>query len=173
MVKKILLSLMVGFLTFCLIQFVSTSHAVSYESLESVLTDDSEPPPLPDGSYGPMPDIKANGKSGPLTVSHGTPVSITVSLDPGNRPLKKADWWVVAHTPFVPPNNWYSYVYPKGWQPGIHVCVQRPPFQLARPFEVLNMVLPAGDYTFYFALDENADGIVDQTWLDSVVMHVE
>ena len=153
---------------------VSTSHTVSYESLGSVrLPDDSEPPPLPDGSYGPMPDIKANGKSGPLTVSHGTPVSITVSLDPGNRPVKKADWWVVARTPFKPPFDWYSYVYPTGWQPGIHVCVQTPPFQVPPSFEVLNMALPKGNYTLYFALDENADGIVDETWVDSVEVRVE
>ena len=153
---------------------VSTLHTVSSESLESVrLPDDSEPPPLPSGSYGPMPDIRANGKSGPLTVSRGTSVSVKVSLDPGNRPLKKADWWVVAHTPFLPPNNWYSYVYPKGWQPGIHVCVQTLPFLLPPSFEVLNMALPAGDYTFYFAVDENADGIVDETWKDSVEVRVE
>jgi len=120
-----------------------------------------------------MPDIKANGKSGPVTVSNGTPVSITVSLDPGNRPVKKADWWVVAHTPFDPPLDWYSYVYPDGWRPGIHVCIQIPPFQLPPSFEVLNMALPAGDYTIYFALDENADGIVDETWMDSVDVRVE
>ena len=152
----------------------SSSSAMLYESLESIgLPDDSEPPPLPTGSYGPMPDIKANGESGPLTVSQGTPVSITVSLDPGNRPLKKADWWVVAHTPFAPPDNWYSYIYPDGWQSGIHTCVQMPPFQIPPPFEVLNMALPAGEYTFYFALDENADGIVDETWKDSVEVRVE
>ena len=153
---------------------VSTSPAMNYESPESVrLLDDPEPPPLPDGSYGPMPDIKANGKSGPLTVSNGTPVSITVSLDPGNRPVKKADWWVTAHTPFAPPFDWYSYVSPNGWQPGIHACVQIPPFQLPPSFEVLNMALPAGDYTFYFAVDENADGIPDATWRDSVEVKVE
>ena len=113
------------------------------------------------------------GKRGPLTVSKGTPVSIRVSLDPGNRPIEKADWWVTAHTPFLPPNNWYSYVYPDGWKPGIHVCVQTLPFQVPPSFEVLNMALPVGNYTFYFALDENADGIVDETWKDSVDVRVE
>jgi parallel beta-helix repeat protein len=153
---------------------VSTSHSVSIESLESVrLPDDSELPPLPTGSYGPMPNIKANGESGPLTVSRGTPVSVEVSLDPGNRPIEKADWWVTAHTPFLPPNNWYSYVYPDGWKPGIHVCVQTLPFQVPPSFEVLNMILPTGDYKFYFAVDENADGIVDETWVDSVDVRVE
>ena len=63
--------------------------------------------------------------------------------------------------------------YPKGWQPGIHVCVQIPLFQLPPSFEVLNMNLPAGAYTFHFAVDENADGIVDETWKDSVEVRVE
>jgi len=35
------------------------------------------------------------------------------------------------------------------------------------------MNLPAGAYTFYFAVDENADEIVDETWVDSVDVRVE
>jgi parallel beta-helix repeat protein len=152
----------------------STSHAVSYESLESVrLADDSEPPPLPGGPYGPVPDIRANGKSGTVTVSRETPVSITVSLDPGDQVDKDADWWVAAHTPFDAPLNWYSYVYPEGWRPGIYPCAQIPLFQVTPSFEVLNTTLPPGHYTFHFAVDENADGIVDETWKDSVDVRVE
>ena len=152
----------------------SSSLALNYGSQESVrLSDDSEPPPLPGGSYGPMPDIRANGKSGPLIVSKETPVSITVSLDPGDQAGENADWWVVAHTPFDAPLNWYSYVYPEGWRPGIYPCVQTPLFQVAPFFEVLNTTLPPGHYTFHFAVDENADGIVDETWVDSVEVRVE
>ena len=151
-----------------------TPHAMSYESLESVgLTDDPEPPPLPTGSYGPVPDIRANELGDNMTVSNGTPVSITVSLDPGNEAGENADWWVVAHTPFAAPLDWYTYVYPEGWRYGIHVCAQTPLFQVPPSFEVLNMALPPGDYTFYFAVDENADGIVDETWVDSVDVRVE
>ena len=153
---------------------VSTSHDVSYESLKPLsLPNDLEPPPLPDGSYGPVPDIRANGKSGLVTISKGTPVSITVSLDPGNEEVKKGDWWVAAHTPFAPPLDWYSYVYPDGWRPGVHVCVQMAPFLIPPSFEVLNMALPVGDYTIYFAVDDNVDGKVDETWVDSVNVKVE
>jgi hypothetical protein len=152
----------------------SSSLATNYGSPQSVrLSDDSEPPPLPGGSYGPMPDIRANGKSGPLTVSKETPVSITVSLDPGDQIDKDADWWIVVHTPFDTPLNWYSYVYPEGWRYGIFPCVQTPLYQVPPSFEVLNMTLSPGDYTFYFAVDENADGIVDETWVDSVEVRVE
>jgi len=64
-------------------------------------------------------------------------------------------------------------VYPTGWQCGIHVCAQTPLFNLSPPFEMLNMVLPAGDYTFYFAVDGNADGAPDVSWVDSVEVKVE
>ena len=152
----------------------SSSLATNYGSPQSVrLLDDSEPPPLPGGSYGPMPDIRANEKSGPLTVSNGTPVSVKVSLDPGDQAGENADWWIVAHTPFAWPLDWYSYVYPEGWRHGIYPCVQTPLFQVPPSFEVLNTALPPGDYTFYFAVDENADGIVDETWVDSVEVRVE
>jgi parallel beta-helix repeat protein len=152
----------------------STSHAVSYESPESVhLTDDPEPPPLPGGPYGPVPNIKANKEGGRLDASGGTPVSITVSLDPGDQAGENADWWVVAHTPFAAPLNWYSYVYPEGWRPGIYPCVQTPLFQVAPFFEVLNMALPSGDYTFYFAVDGNMDGEPDSTWQNTVEVKVE
>lgn len=69
--------------------------------------------------------------------------------------------------------DWYSYVYPEGWRPGIYPCVQTPLFQVPPSFEVLDMVLPRGGYKFYFAVDENADGIVDETWVDSVEVRVE
>jgi parallel beta-helix repeat protein len=151
-----------------------TTLAMVYGFPEAVsLTDDPEPPPFPGGPYGPVPNIKANKEGGSLDVSGGTPVSITVSLDPGDQVAKDADWWIVAHTPFAAPLNWYSYVYPEGWRPGIYPCVQTPLFQVPPSCEVLNTILPTGDYKFYFAVDENADGIVDETWVDSVEVRVE
>jgi len=74
-----------------------------------------------------------------------------------------------------PPLNWYTYVYPEGWRYGIHVCVQTPLFELmsASPYNVLNTVLPAGNYIFYFAVDGNMDGEPDATWLDFVEVLVE
>ena len=141
------------------------------KALKSAGTDEEEPPPPPGGE--PSPDIRTNGQDGPVRISSGTPVSVTVSLDPGSWAGRNADWWVAAYTPLTPPYDWYSYVYPLGWQLGIHVCAQTPLFDLSPPFEVLNMALPAGDYTFYFAVDGNADGAPDVPWLDSVEVTVE
>ena len=114
-------------------------------------------------------DVKANGQDGPLTIDPNTPVSITVSLNPGSYASQNADWWVAADTPF----GWYSYVYPTGWMSGINLCIQTPLFDLSPSFEALNTTLPIGQYLFYFAVDDNADGLPDATWLDSVEVNVQ
>jgi len=121
----------------------------------------------------PRPDIKANGQEGNLVVTPEEPISITIGLDAGNKAGSNADWWIVVRTPFASPGDWYSYVYPSGWQPGIHACVQMPLFNLS-PVQVLYMSFPAGSYTFYFALDE-PDGSPSGPWLgmDSVNIHVQ
>ena len=41
------------------------------------------------------------------------------------------------------------------------------------PFEVLSMTLPIRGYSFYFAVDNNADGAPDATWPDLVEVHVQ
>jgi len=120
----------------------------------------------------PRPTITANGSGIPTTVSPATTVSIDIALDPGDETGHMADWWVAVNTPFAPPNNWYTYVYPTGWHPGVHLCAQTPLFGLSTPVNVLNSTLPVGDYTFYFAVDNNADGIPDATWMDSVPVSV-
>jgi parallel beta-helix repeat protein len=139
---------------------------------ETDTNDDDELPPPPPGAE-PVPDIKANGQDGPITVNAGDSVSISVSLGPGVWNGRNADWWVAAYTPFDSPLNWYTYVYPEGWRTGIQVGVQMPLLELLDPLNVLNMVLPVGDYTFYFAVDGNMDGKPDATWLDSVEVYVE
>lgn len=118
-------------------------------------------------------DIQANGSDGPVSVSSGTPISIRISLNPCSREGELADWWVATNTPFVPPGDWYTYVYPAGWRSGVNLCVQTELFEL-NSFEVLNMLLPAGDYTFYFALDD-PDGEATGPWwaIDSVKVSVK
>ena len=133
--------------------------------------EDDEAPPPPPGAE-PIPDIKANGQDGPVTVSAGDSVSVSVSLAPGAWSGRNADWWVAAHTPFDWPLDWYTYVYPEGWRYGIHVCAQTPLYELTPSFTVLDTTLPPGDYIFYFAVDGNMDGEPDVTWLDFVEVNV-
>jgi parallel beta-helix repeat protein len=119
----------------------------------------------------PVIDIKANGSDGPVTVSQGATVSITIALDPREYAGFNADWWIAVHTPFAPPGDWYTYVHPTGWMPGVNLCAQTPLFDMTS-FEVLDMALPVGNYTFYFAVDP-PDGIPTAELLDSVEVKVQ
>ncbi len=151
--------------------FSAQSHGSSGDTMLHQSQDEELPPPPPGAQ--PAPDIKANGQDGPVVVSHGDSVSVSVSLDPGTWSGRNADWWVAAYTPFDSPLNWFTYGYPEGWRAGLQVGVQMPLFEFSGPLNVLNMVLPMGDYTFYFAVDGNMDGKPDVTWMDSVEVLVE
>ena len=47
-----------------------------------------------------VPDIKANGSDGPVTVQSGDPVSLEITLNAGSSAGTNADWWAVCDTPF-------------------------------------------------------------------------
>jgi hypothetical protein len=121
---------------------------------------------VPDG--GVSIDIKANGQDGPLIISRDTPVSITVSLNPGSYDGPEVDWWIIAYVE----SSWYSFIFPTGWSCGINLCGQAPLFDLS-PFEILNAPLPRGDYALFFAVDDNMDAIPDGTWLDALEIQVQ
>ncbi len=119
----------------------------------------------------PVPDIKANGSDGPVSIASGDILLVTVSLDSGSHGGENADWWLVADTPF----GWYYYhLNSNSWRAGFVVTYQGPLFDLS-PFEVLNMSgLPVGDYTFHFGVDMIMNGSLDigQIYSDSVDLTV-
>ena len=121
----------------------------------------------------PIIDIKANGSDGPIVVSPNIPVSIAISLEPGDKQGQNADWWVAAYTSFDSPLNWYTYVYQIGWFLGISQFLQTSLFSLPS-LEVLNIALPVGTYTFYFGIDD-PDAMPSGPWwcLDSVEVTVQ
>ncbi len=80
---------------------------------------------------------------------------------------QNADWWIAADTPF----GWYSHSDNKGWQAGIYPFKQGP-LSTFSSIVLKDVVLPVGDYNFYFAIDDNMDGTVDATWYDSVSVKV-
>lgn len=83
-----------------------------------------------------------------------------------------ADWWVAYNTSMDMSGDWYSYVYPTGWKQGIIPCLQSGLFQVPS-IEVLNMAIPAGDYTFYFGIDGSPDGsLSNPLWFDCVNVSV-
>jgi formylglycine-generating enzyme required for sulfatase activity len=117
----------------------------------------------------PVPDIKANGLDGPVTVSSGDPFSLSVQLNTGSMSGQNADWWGGVNT-----GGWYHYDLASGWMPGIATTHQGPLFDL-NPYTVSGMSgLPVGTYTFYFAVDLIMNGSLDmdQIYYDSVKVTV-
>ena len=103
-----------------------------------------------------VPDIKANGLDGSVTVTPGDPLSLTLNLNAAGS-TDNADWWVLGNTPM----GWYRLAVPGGWGPGISVTHQGPLFNLPS-FTALNATgLPLGDYTFYFGVDTVMNGTID------------
>ena len=120
-----------------------------------------------------LPNIKANGSNAPITVSAGTPVSIDISLDPGDELGLNAEWWIVVQWQ-VAGTLWnsYSYVHPDGWFPGITPCIVTPLMNLGST-NLLTTTLPPNDYEFFFVLDDKVDGVPEIKWMDSVKVQVQ
>ena len=126
------------------------------------------------GAATPIPDIKANGSDDPVTISQSDILSVTVQINAGSMIELDADWWVVAHTPFSPPNDWYYFNLDSGWMPGRSVTYQGPLFNLS-PYEVSNISgLPLGTYRLYFGVDMDMNGSLDldQAFYDSVKVNI-
>ena len=119
----------------------------------------------------PVPDIEANGSDGPVTINQGDLLAVTVSLDPDGYDGQDADWWVAATSPF----GLYWFTLDSGWiRSDTPIRVYGGPLFDLSPFTILEMsTLPVGNYTFYFAVDDNMDGVLDATCLDSVPVTVQ
>ncbi|MHA2220098.1 MAG: hypothetical protein ACXACY_29790, partial [Candidatus Hodarchaeales archaeon] len=86
----------------------------------------------------PVPDIKANGSDGPVTVLFSDPFTLTVQLDTGSMLGQNADWWGGVNIASTPPADWYHYDLASGWVPGIATTHQGPLFDL-NPYTVSGM----------------------------------
>lgn len=132
---------------------------------------------VPNISANPVPDIKANGSDGPITIEKSNTLSVNVSLIAGSGMGIDCDWWVVVATPF----GWYyfdvgtmNWIYAGSSYTDLSYTHQGPLFNLS-PFEVLNISgLPEGTYTFYFAIDTNMNGSLDsdQLYYDAVSVNI-
>ncbi len=108
------------------------------------------------------PAVKANGSAGPLVVSPGEEIRISVSLDPSDGTGKLASWWLVADSPY----GWYSYVPPGIWQPGITPYVGTAPLLSLNSFDLFQMPFPAGKTILHFAIKGYRE------WVDSLEVNV-
>ncbi len=115
----------------------------------------------------PVLNIRANGSASHLVVPAGTPVTISVNLDQVGGDHEIPDVWIVADTPF----GFYSYPGYEGWVAGINRYEGMFSGSTAT-FEIPNLYLPIGTYTFYLAVDDNADHRPDGTWWEAVSVEV-
>jgi hypothetical protein len=118
------------------------------------------------GSYvDPVPDIKIDGQDGPLNVPQTQAVRITVSLDPGDGVGVAHDWWVFGEY------NWSTQYW---WQPGAGWTQSAVPLRAydgtlfsASNYTVANGRLPAGQWTFTFAIDD-LNNNYEGTYIDTI-----
>ncbi len=148
-----------------LVGYVETDDSETVIPIAPPFTYDTITFPL--ASKSPITTILANNSSQSLDITDNTPVSVTAALDPGGLSGQNADWWIVAST------SWGLYsLTPSGWVPGISVLAQYPLVSVS-PVEIFNGLLPDGDYVFYFGVDTNPDGIIDEPlYYDGVQVHV-
>ena len=119
----------------------------------------------------PLPDIKANGSDGPVTITQGDALLITIDFNAGIQFGEDADWWILMKTSDPKPNNWYYFDMPtRTWMLG------RSPTRQGSLFDVSSKKVPKtsglapGTYTFYFAVDMVMNGSIDvsQAFYDKV-----
>jgi subtilisin family serine protease len=121
----------------------------------------------------PQPDIKVNGSDGPISVPPGTPVTVTVSLNPGALRGYPADWWVVA---IIPDGTIFWYTLDSGWvASSTPLRAHKGALFNLPPYTLLDGVtsLSGGPYLLGFAVDGNVNGILELKWFDTVDMTVE
>ena len=110
----------------------------------------------------PKATIQANGSNGPLTVSLGSTVFLTLSLDPDRFSGQFSDWWVVQ----VAPTGLYYFDWGKqSFEKGLLPTHQGGLFALAG-FPIMNLYnLDQGTHNFYFGVDLNMNGSLDMSSL--------
>lgn len=119
----------------------------------------------------PIADITANGSNGPLTITTGDVLQVSISLEAGSAVGTNADWYLAANTPV----GWYYFNADSGsWREGVAVSYQGALFNLPA-VEVLNISgVPTGSYTFYFGVDTVMNGALnsEQLYYDLCIVAV-
>jgi hypothetical protein len=115
------------------------------------------------GIIDPRPDIKVNNGDGPITVSSGTAVAMSVGFDPGSRSGENADWWLVELTPSGAWN--YFNLTAGSMVQGLLPTYQGPLFNLGVTQLLNRSDLTVGTHIFYFAVDMDMNGGVDMSSL--------
>lgn len=120
-----------------------------------------------------IPAIKANGVEASVAISTADSVAISIHMTDAVDE-QQADWWIAVVTPLPAPDDVYFFN-GLSWSTDMLTAYQ----QVVTNFDSLEILrisnLPAGTFTFYFALDLNPDGVLDMDSLtvSSVELSVE
>ncbi|MEW6219771.1 MAG: PQQ-binding-like beta-propeller repeat protein [Thermodesulfobacteriota bacterium] len=110
----------------------------------------------------PRPDIRGNNQDGPLALTTDQPVALSIALDAGSRAGERNDWFLLVERD----GHLASLVTrPLRVIPGVRRLL-RGPLVDVDPITVLDSRLPAGSYTFHFAVSGA------RTWVDSLRLQV-
>ncbi|MBI5634923.1 MAG: choice-of-anchor L domain-containing protein [Nitrospirae bacterium] len=128
----------------------------------------------------PIPDIKANGSNGPLTIFSAEGLSINIQLYPGKKRGLPADYWVLAKFPtgvFYQLDSdtlkWTQCVGATTWE-GCTGRFWHGSLADIYPMDVFNSAsLPPGKYIFKMRVDMNENGIQDAPiYTDTVTVNL-
>ena len=126
-------------------------------------SDSSSKPQTADARIFGFADIKADGLSGTVNYTAGSPISIEVKLCPLDYTAQNADWWVLESTPSGSTN--YYNLSAGSMFPGLSPTHQGPLFNLGTTTLLNTSDLSVGTHTFYFGVDLNMNGSLD---MDSI-----
>jgi hypothetical protein len=144
-------------------QYIYSNQPLPLELVGDKIILTYTPPSIP-----PIVKIHANTQN-QLLIKSGSDFSLKADLTifPDMEGLN-SDYWIVADTPF----GWYSFSENTGWKGGIYPYKKGPLTTFSSSiFD--DIVLPIGNYTFYFAIDNNMDGNPDATWLDIAQVQIQ
>lgn len=111
------------------------------------------------GAEQPQPIQPSVGLNGSL---------LAVSLNAGASLGQNADWWLVAMTPW---GHWYYYTYPNTWVDIGSDLTRVAPAHQGPLANISGLSLfdtagiPSGTYVFYFGVDTNMNGALDNSQL--------
>jgi hypothetical protein len=109
----------------------------------------------------PVPDIKANGSDGPISITQSDSLQIRVSLNT-NGLTADADFWLA----YKGPAGWVHYnKTTKTWESGLDVTHQGALFDINNKKVFQKSGLTPGNYTFYFGVDLNMNGKITKSCL--------
>ena len=114
------------------------------------------------------PVIMANGMTNDITISQSDNLAITVQLIPGPYTGELVDWWVVAQ---AGGSSWYFLNSAGSWpqfdgnlsncRPAFSGALVNLPATLVLDKAAINLSMPAGVYTFWFAITYPMSGILN------------